>query len=336
MNRILVKIKELLNRNVLYCDVGARWGISEPWKSYRNIIDVVSFEPDPEEFESLREKNSASDKIYPYALYKKDETILLNLTKSRGCSSIYVPNDEFLNNYPDYARFTIEKKISARATTLDNLNKCGSLSHLDFIKLDVQGAELDILQGGEKFLKENIIGMEVEVEFHQMYKGQPLFSDIDPFVRNQLGLELQDLRKTYWKYSDGINVGAKKGQLIFGDALYLRSPHKILEWSSRFTVENASEKVQSAIILGIIYGYLDYSLCILNQPRIGEFLNEEKIKRLKMLISICNRKISVGGIVARKFSFLLHLVYKIFQPTHDGWATSDPHLGSRKMMGIFH
>ncbi len=332
----LTKVQDLINRNVLYCDVGARSGISEPWESYGDIIDIVSFEPDPEEHKVLERLQKKSDKVLPYALYKIDEVVSLNLTKSRRCSSIYTPNFKFLSRYPDSSRFEIEKEIPVHATSLDKISQSATFSQLDFIKLDVQGAELDILQGGAKFLKENIVGMEIEVEFHEMYKGQPLFSDIDPFVRSQLGLELQDLRKTYWKYSDGINVGAKKGQLIFGDALYLRSPHKILEWSSGFTFEEASDKVQIAIIIGIIYGYLDYSLCLLNQPRINDFLDTKKVELWKSVIFDYGKMLKFTGRISRRISFLFNLLHMVFQPTHKGWATSEAHLGSRKMLGIFH
>ena len=53
---------------------------------------------------------------------------------------------------------------------------------------------------GARFFKQNIVGLEVEVEFAHMYKNQPLFSDVDVFVREKLGLELWDISKVYWKY----------------------------------------------------------------------------------------------------------------------------------------
>ncbi len=96
------------------------------------------------------------------------------------------------------------------------------IDSVDFVKIDVQGGELAILQGGEKFFKENIIGLEVEVSFAPMYINQPLFSDVDIFAREKLGLELWDIRKAYWKYKQKKYKTPLKGRLIFGDALYLR------------------------------------------------------------------------------------------------------------------
>ena len=54
MQSISNKIGKIFPRNLHYCDVGARWGIEVPWKSFRNIIDLISFEPDIVEYNSLQ------------------------------------------------------------------------------------------------------------------------------------------------------------------------------------------------------------------------------------------------------------------------------------------
>ena len=137
-----------LNRNFIFCDVGARWGLEEPWKSYRSFINVVSFEPDYEEYKKLERIKTERDIVLPYALYNEEKKLNLNLTKSRGCSSIYEPNHSFLARFPDVERFIVEAKEEVDSTTLDNLYKQLTIQNLDFIKFDVQGAELDILRGG--------------------------------------------------------------------------------------------------------------------------------------------------------------------------------------------
>jgi len=228
MQCVVKKVSQIIPRNLHYYDVGARWGISEPWKSFLDIIDLISFEPDKEEYDSLLKNKHSKEMIYPYALSNRDKNESLNLTKNRGCSSLYKPNIEFLKNYSDYERFEIENTVTVETTSLDALFNKEVLSDIDFIKLDVQGAELDVLKGGEKVLSENILGIEVEVEFQPMYEDQPLFTDVDSFIRRRLGLQIQDIKKHYWKYPEGINIGAAKGGLIFGDALYFRSPHEMI------------------------------------------------------------------------------------------------------------
>lgn len=48
----------------------------------------------------------------------------------------------------------------------------------DFLSIDAQGSELDIIKGSGFILDENIIGIMSEEEFHRLYDAQPLFGDI--------------------------------------------------------------------------------------------------------------------------------------------------------------
>jgi len=335
MNPSISKLKSILPRPFIYCDVGARWGIEEPWKSFKDVIALIGFEPDKEEYLDLLHNKGAMDSVYPYALYRESGKVCINLTRSRGCSSLYRPNFDFLNCYPDPERYEVEDSVSVEATTIDALYEKSVLTNVDFIKIDVQGAELDILTGGESFLNKNILGLEIEVEFQPLYRDQPMFSDVDAFARRKLGLQMQDLRKTYWKYKSGINVGASKGQLIFGDALYFRSPYSILEWSSRFNKDEAKSKIQMACFMGLVYGYLDYGLCILDQPSIKDFLEDKCVKDWKNLIYNYGKCIKYNGKGAGKLAALFNLLHRAFQPTHGGWASIGHHLGSRKKYNIF-
>lgn len=327
------EIESITSRNLHLCDVGARWGIEKPWKSFRDIIDLISFEPDKEEYNLLVKKKNPNDMIYPYALSNDQKKAPLNLTKNRGNSSLYKPNYDFLKNYPYSDKFRIEETITVEVTSLDALHSDKIITNMDFIKIDVQGAELDVLKGGENLLLENILGVEVEVEFQPLYEYVPLFSDIDSFIRNSLGLQIQDLRKAYWKYSEGINIGATKGQLVFGDALYFRPPQDIVSWCSNFHKDEASNKLDMACLMGIVYGYLDYSLCLLNQPLINDFIEIDKINRWMSIIHHYGKSLYYKGRGARYLSDLFNLLSRMCQPTQEG--SSGQHLGARKKFGIF-
>ena len=58
-------------------------------------------------------------------------------------------------------RYSIEDTILVEAVTLDYLYNNSAFPNIDFIKIDVQGAALDVLQGGMDCLKENTLGIEV-------------------------------------------------------------------------------------------------------------------------------------------------------------------------------
>jgi FkbM family methyltransferase len=272
--------------------------------------------------------------VFPYALLNEKKNVSLHLTKSPVCSSLFKPNIEFLKNYPNVERFDVEKVVMIEATTLDILNNEKILGQIDFIKIDVQGAELDILKGGEKYLIDNIIGIEVEVEFQSIYENQPLFADVDTYIRKNLKLELQDLRKAYWKYTEGIDSGANKGQIIFGDALYFRSPKNLLEWCSKFGKEEAIKKIHMACFMGVSYGYMDYSLCILNQPDITNYFSHEIVKEWKSLINDYQKSLRYTGKGSGRLFTLGNLLSHFVYPMHGKWASGENHLGSRKKFGI--
>lgn len=200
------------------------------------------------------------------------------------------------------------------------------------------------MKGGEKFLSKNILG--VEFEFQSIYENQPLFSDVDFFIRNRFGLQIQDVSKSYWKYPEGIHIGAIKGQLIFGDALYFRPPQEIVSWCSNLPKDEASRKLHMACLMGIVYGYLDYSLCILNQPSINEFLEKEIIDQWMALIlhygkSLHFQKgINIGAtrrVGLGRLSHIFNFLYRMLQFTnrYEGWASCGQSLGTRKKFGIF-
>ena len=325
-----------MSRNMVYCDVGARGGIGEPWKTFRDFIDLVGFEPDEEEYDRIMAFKSDNDTFFKYALSKERGNILLNLTRSRGASSVLKPNRDFLDNFPNSERFEVEKIAVARSTTLDALHNDGVFPVIDFIKIDTQGCELDILKGGANFLKDHVLGLEVEVEFHPLYQGQPVFADIDLFVRGSVGLEIQDLRKTYWKYLEGVRVGGQKGKLIFGDALYFRSPNEVISWASRFSKKEASDKIRMACLMGIIYGYLDYSLSILKQPNIHDFVARDAVCGWISFISNYGRSLRYRGPGSSKLAGLFNMLYRIFQLEEGGWASAGHSLGMRKKFGIFY
>ncbi len=321
----------LLKRNICLLDIGARDGVGWPWcTAPNNILDVILVEPDPVEAKALEKQGQG--KIIPYALWNTETELMLNINNSPGTSSVFEANMPFLQQFDDAQRFMAKDKIIMRAKTVDGLAKNNEISVIDFVKIDVQGGELAILQGGESFFKENIIGLEVEVEFSPMYKDQPLFSDIDVFAREKLGLELWDIRKTYWKYKQEKYQVPLKGRLIFGDALYLRPVSTLNDWLSTMDKGTATEKLHALITTTIAYGFLDYTLTLLNADFVESYLTKEDRKTFIQHVG----KISNGFYPFKNGSKVLHQVLNVlahsFKPMYKGWGDGEPHLGSKKKL----
>lgn len=312
-------------------DIGARGGIGWPWNAIqRDMLNVILVEPDPVEAKKLDEQGKGS--VLPYALWSKETELSLNINNSPGTSSVYEANMPFLRQFEDAQRFKVKNKIILKTKTIDDLAQNNEIASVDFAKIDVQGGELAILQGGEEFFKKNLIGLEAEVEFAPMYIDQPLFSDVDIFVRERLGLELWDIRKAYWKYRQKKYKTPLKGRLIFGDALYLRPISTLDEWLATMDEELALSKFHALVNTTMAYGFLDYTSAIVNTSFSKEYLDK---KEKEVVIKYID-KMSNGFYPFKNGSRFLHRILHVlthsFKPTYGGWANGDPHIGSKKKL----
>jgi FkbM family methyltransferase len=334
MKKMISEFLNLISTNLIYFDIGARWGIEKPWQDFKPLLDIYSFEPDTDEYNNLL-KSKKNGKVFNYALYKTNKELQLHLTKERGNSSIFKPNKELLSQYLISDQYDVDETVTVSAVSLDELHENGEIGDIDFIKLDVQGAELDILKGGQEFIKSNVLGIFSEVQFLPLYESAPLFSDVDHFIRNEFNLEIQDLQKYYFKYSEGIQYGSIKGKLAFGDALYFLPPNKVFELCEKYSAKKAKNKLILASLMGVIYGYFDYTLSILHNPLINDFFEKDELQPLINSIKSYGYCLHYSGIGANKISEGFRLLGKIFQPHHRKCVTAGESVGSRKKMLTF-
>jgi hypothetical protein len=153
---------------------------------------------------------------------------------------------------------------------------------VDFVKVDTQGSELPILKGAGDYLTESNIGIEVEVEFLPLYQGQPLFADVDIFLRAQ-GYELFDLSRHFWRRTGTPgDKGCFRGQLVYADALYFVSAERFESVLANYQDEQArTEKFIRAIAVILIYGYYDYALHLCERV---SCVNAQAVEIIKLTI----------------------------------------------------
>lgn len=202
--------------------VGARGGPASRWTEYGRDVALIGLEPDPAEHARLEREARAGERYLCVAAGSERGRARLNLTRQAGCSSFYEPNRALLSQFPpDIARmFEVVGSTEVETAPLDELVAQESLEP-DVLAVDVQGAELSVLRGAGELLGRLAL-VELEVELAPQYVGQPLFSDVDPFMR-QRGYELLGLRRSSWRRRSprGTSDSVAGGQLIHADALYL-------------------------------------------------------------------------------------------------------------------
>ena len=309
-------------------DIGAMGGMDLEWKAIEDVIALIGLEPDIRAFEQLC---STSRRHYIHALaWSQSENLSLNITRSPGKSSIYFPNKELLKQFPNSERFDVIQTISVpdfQVFPLDTLLNKHEIKDVDFLKLDTQGSELDILKGSEGILGKSILGLKVEVEFIEIYKNQPLFPEIDCFLR-KFGFELFDLKRTYWKRNQFSKIQGK-GQLVFGDALYLKNVNVLMSYPSMTIAADARLKISKLISICVVYGLYDYALYLLEHPQVSFACGEKYIVSTKDCINeflLSKREISFRG--SKRLSRYLANMTRRLHASYLGWADSDASLGN--------
>jgi FkbM family methyltransferase len=217
------------NDPMVICDVGARGGLEPQWQVFGSQACSIGFEPDVTECDRLQHScSSAKDRIYPIALGKQRERRLFSVCRHPGGSSFYPADLEFIDRFPpEYVQsLTVVETLDIETVSLDEFVRDYNIPTIDFLKLDVEGSELDILQGAETILQNSVLGLSLEVLFHASMRHQPTFSEIDRFLQ-AMGFQLFDL-DIYRHARRTLSLPMKPlgntdiGQVLWGQALYLR------------------------------------------------------------------------------------------------------------------
>lgn len=170
--------------------------------------------------------------IYPYCIGKKSGKGSFNINFHATTSSLYEFNNEF-DDYtfmpnPAYGEYRLGdacqfvKSVEVDLFSLEDALKQANSRAIDFLSLDVQGAEYDVLDGAKDFLRDHCLGIQLEVEFLPIYKGQKTFSQINELM-DEIGFELVELNR-FGRLSPMIlPMGFRsREQLIYAEAVYLK------------------------------------------------------------------------------------------------------------------
>ena len=187
------------DQNLLLIDGGAS---GKTWElpGIAQLCDVMSFEPNQIEYQKIVSDTTNVGQTYsqykrplPYNSIRYVDSALshtsgigvLNITHDPGCSSLLEPNFELISRLEYYScydqalasQFRVVRTEQVKTITLDQLAEERGVACVDYLKLDTQGNELDCLKGASTLLEQARIGIiRTEVEFHDVYKNQALFS----------------------------------------------------------------------------------------------------------------------------------------------------------------
>ena len=168
-------------------DIGALplAGQTEPYHQLLGAFPssrLSGFEIDPDLCAELNRKAAARVRYYPCALGRTEETRKLYNTVHPMCTSLYAPDENFADLFNQLDVMRLKNTSEVTTTSLDRFAHDQVLGAVDFVKIDVQGAELEIFQGGSSALR-SVLLIVCEVGFVPLYAQQPLFGDVDAWMR---------------------------------------------------------------------------------------------------------------------------------------------------------
>lgn len=176
---------------VTVVDVGAR-GFAPGNLVYRSLLRhqlcrVIGFEADAEECARLNERYGPRHRFLPCALFDGGRH-LFHRTNSGATSSLYHPDLALMSQFENLAELCeVQSSTPIDTQRLDD----AVAEDVDYLKADVQGAELILLQNGTRVLSQ-AVAVQVKVEFQPIYRQQPLFGDLERFLGAQ-GFWLKDI-----------------------------------------------------------------------------------------------------------------------------------------------
>jgi FkbM family methyltransferase len=186
----------LSKEKIIIFDVGCCEG--EDTIRYSNLFPesiIYSFEPHPDNFKktisNLEKYKIKNSKIFNLALSNVDSSIDFYLSEGHPLdipiteewdygnkSSSILPPKEIHEKY-DWLR--LKNKIKVDSITIDKFCKRNKIKNIDLLHLDVQGAEILVLEGSKNMI-DNISIIWLEAETVELYDNQPLKNDVIEFL----------------------------------------------------------------------------------------------------------------------------------------------------------
>jgi FkbM family methyltransferase len=276
-------------------DAGARYGLHPTWARLRGLVDFHLFEMDAHEADRLKGKYQSDRriKVYPLALYSSDTVLSFKVSEHQALNSVFATNEGLLKKN-DYMvqQFAVNEERKTQARSLDSLfvNQ-----DIHFLKLDVEGAEYEVLKGARRLLSSSVLGIRSEVLFAPIYAGASLFGDLHNVLLEH-GFELLNL-----DYAGGGNktgrftMPGRYGKLLSTDAVWVvgndrlfgakdRLAHDVVRFAL-FLMNNGATDLAVDVLLQAVTQHNVSLETMLSDPLCAE-LHKEVLYLFKALLGL--------------------------------------------------
>jgi len=196
-------------------DVGAnRGGVAAQYRALFPFSRIHCFEP-LEDFAGPLTARFASDEhitVHKTCLGRSNGQSRMFVNRSKDTSSLLAPYAETI--MPAWTEaMTVEAAVAVDVRTVDSFCQAHSIYHINILKMDTQGTELQILEGAEHMLSRNKIDLIFsEVAFAPMYHDQSMFGGICRVLAKY---------DYVFHYSYNHTFNGRSGKLLYADAIFV-------------------------------------------------------------------------------------------------------------------
>jgi FkbM family methyltransferase len=235
-NHLVKTIRAFATEPITIMDIGARGGFNKEWEIFDDQCRIFCFEPDQAECARLNAAAPSYVKYIPHAVGGTSGPATLYEAKLGASTSLYRTNMDYFGRLLNRDNAVIVAEQDVDVQSLNDIMSALKIPQPDFIKLDIEGAEVDVLRGGSRCLNANLLGVLSEIRFQAEINGSPTFAALDVLLQNA-GLRLYDLQFYHQSrralpypglYDYRLPTGERffayttHGQIQDGDALYFR------------------------------------------------------------------------------------------------------------------
>lgn len=216
-----------------FIDIGARGGVSELVRPIASKTAVLGFEPDRAEAARLKSSHEANPHWHAFEIEttavagNKGEREFFETARGLN-SSLLRPSADFAQRY-QVPGFAVDRVRPCEVDTLDSLlftKRDDVLPYGELLKIDAQGAELEILQGSSRLLSERTVAIICEVSFCELYEQQPLFGDVAKYLGERgfdfYGFQALSHRASHLRHLIGKPSPQWIQRLIQADAIFFK------------------------------------------------------------------------------------------------------------------
>jgi len=270
----LLNVKEKIN----LMDIGAACISEIP--VYKKLFDeslahLHAFEGDTRQVEKIKEMYGENVTVFNDFLSDGTEKTLYLASAASGMTSLLKPDLAALKFFNGFELFgQIYNTESIQTKRLDDVSE---IPLIDFLKMDIQGSELSVLENGLLTLKD-CLAIQLEISYICLYENQPTFGEIDIWMRAHGFAPHCFLDVKKWSIAPTIvnnDFRVPLNQLLESDIVYIKNPLK-------FSDLNDTQLKKMALIAH--YCFSSFDLCVhallelIGRGSIGPEIHQEYLK----------------------------------------------------------